>query len=318
MLSFEQAVYEASLFASTNKSRYDMDVILVTETRVVSTDGKRLYIATIEHPPVTGYLKLAYINGGVYKYPRPKQNIKGYTVVSEKDIEMLGTRFDVLKEASFPPYQNIIPDHYDPILLDAPELFCKSIKDLYQYGQKAVKEHLYSTGKKIKTQYRAVLYKNGNLNIVLECSLDKGEYLPISHVQLARLEQKYHPDQVDHPDQDGLQDQVDGLPDQDGLQDQVDGLPDQDGLQDALDHPNQQYQQDGTDQVDHILVVFNPQLYTIKCPPVAIGLKDSTVPVIFQFPGRKLYLMPITGVNDLKDVENFVHWEVYEQEEVIR
>lgn len=296
MLSFEQAIYEASLFTSTTKARYDFDYILVTEATVVATDGKRLYMASIENPPVQGYLRVAYIKGGLYRYPKPKQNIKGYTVLSDKDIEMLGTRFDVLKDVSFPPYQNIIPERFDPILLDTPELFLQGIKDLYQYGKKAAQEYLYTTGDKVAPRYRAVLYKNGNLNLVLECSLG-GEFVPISHVQLAKLDQIHQENRGHQLNQDGLD-----YPDDDGL----DHPPDQLEVLDQLDFPDQQDQ-----------VVFDPKLYSpIKCAPVAIALKGSNIPVVFQFLGRKLYLMPITGVNDLKDVENFVHWEVYEEETI--
>jgi len=262
MLSFEQAVYEAFLFTSTTKARYDFDYILVTDTNVVATDGKRLYVAAIEHPPVQGYLRISCIAGGVHKYPKPKSNIKGY-IVSDKDIMMLGTRFDVLKEASFPPYERIIQDHYDPIVLDCPELFTQGIKTLYQYGKKAAMDHLYRTGKKITPRYKGILYKNGNLHLVLECSLD-GEFFPVSHAQLAKIK---HPDQEDQNEQ-------------------------------------------------NVIVTFNPGLYALKQPPVAIGIIGSESSVLFEFPGRKLYMCPIKNAEE-QNVANLVCWEEFEPTEII-
>ena len=44
-ISFEQAVYEASMFIATDNTRYDLDRILLEVDKVVATDGKRLYVA---------------------------------------------------------------------------------------------------------------------------------------------------------------------------------------------------------------------------------------------------------------------------------
>jgi hypothetical protein len=69
---------------------------------------------------------------------------------------------------------------------------------------------------------------------------------------------------------------------------------------------------------DHQLVVFNPDLYAMRCAPVAIGLTGSKGPIIFEYPGRRLVVMPIHSEKDdgtLEHVENFLCWE-YEECEV--
>ena len=195
MVSFEQAIYEASFFTTADKTRFDLDYIQVEDHKVVATDGKRLYVAYPDTtPPVIGHLKLAKIKDGKHSYPRPKQQAadQGSRLVQidGKDyLDTLGTRFQVSREGvQFPQYEKIIPHDYAAIVLDHPELFLSSLRTLYQHGKTMAQEHLFATGEKITPKYRAVIYRNGALHLVTECRWDEpGNFLPVAHSKLATL-----------------------------------------------------------------------------------------------------------------------------------
>lgn len=273
MISFEQAIFEASQVITTEKIRYDLEYIKVEDFKVVATDGKRLYVAYIENkPPITGYIKIGNIKGGRYQYPKPKQKMigKGYKLVEvdgRRYLDMLGTRFEVAQsEIKFPPYERIIPTQAELIVLDNPLQFNDTLKSLREYGRNMAQAYLFEHGEKVKPEYRAVIYKNGALHLVTECRYEEnGTFIPVSHTKLATMPQQ---------------------------------------------------------SVDHQIVVFNPDLYAMRCAPIAIGITDGHGPILFEYPGRRLVLMPIhmeqnDGVTG--NVENFLCWEYEEVEtEVLR
>lgn len=194
-MPFANALWEAYQFTTKEKTRYDLNSVLieVNENRVVATNGKSIYVAKAKDIPRLKnskfhdkYSLVLATNYPQPKAPKPKDTVEIIEDSIRPSIETLGTAFKVSDGQDFPLYRNVISRYTE-----------RAIK----IDGKNLRKVIIDGDKKIRDVYKDLLFKSkgkekvsiGRLEKRLLFCLDESYLKVIYLCQLDPELQKYNP-----------------------------------------------------------------------------------------------------------------------------